>query len=273
MPVAALASTARWIAAVRAHESRREDRLFHDRWAATLAGPEGEAWIKVRGDTPSLQVIAIRVRFFDEFVERATGEQGIRQVALLGAGFDTRAFRLPWPVGTRLFEVDRAEVLVEKEQAMRADGARPACDRRVVAADLVGRWGEALIEAGFRRNQPACWLLEGLLFYLPSDTGRELLDVVTALSAPGSRLGFDIPNRITLVHAWTRAWVDMQAASGAPFLGTMEDPRGEMADRGWTATVVQAGDKDANYGRWPYPAIPHDVPDVPRHWFVTAERE
>jgi methyltransferase (TIGR00027 family) len=272
MPVAALASTARWTAAVRAHESRRDDRLFHDPWAAALAGAEGEGWIARRGDTPSLQVIAIRARFFDEFLERAT-EQGIRQVVLLGAGFDTRAFRLPWPAGTRLFELDRAEVLVEKEQAMRAGGARAACDRRVVTADLAGGWGDRLIDAGFRRNQPACWLLEGVLFYLPTETGIEMLDTVGVLSAPGSRLGFDIPNRITLTHAWTKAWVDMQAEHGAPFLGTMDDPRATMAARGWTATVVQAGDKEANYGRWPYPAIPHDVPDVPRHWFVIAEKE
>jgi methyltransferase (TIGR00027 family) len=272
MAVAALASTARWIAAVRAHESRREDRLFHDPWAATLAGPEGEAWITTRGDTPSLQVIAIRARFFDEFLERAA-EHGIRQVVLLAAGFDTRAFRLPWPAGTRLFELDRADVLVEKEQAMRAAGVRPVCDRRVVAADLAGPWSEALVEAGFRRAQAASWLLEGFLFYLSAETGLEILDAVTTLSAPGSRVGFDVPNRTTLTHAWTRAWVEMQAAHGAPFLGPMEDPRAVMAERGWSATVVQAGDKEANYGRWPYPAIPHDVPDVPRHWFVTAERE
>jgi methyltransferase (TIGR00027 family) len=273
MSVAALASTARWIAAVRAHESRREDRLFHDPWAAALAGAEGEAWIARRGDSPSLQVIAIRARYFDEFLERVTGERGVRQVVLLGAGFDTRAFRLSWPAGTRVFELDRREVLIEKEQALRADGARPACERHVIGADLTRPWGDALDDEGFRRHQPSCWLLEGLLFYLPTDTGLEILDAVTALAAPGSWLGFDLPNTTTLTHAWTRAWVEMQAVQGAPFLGTMDDPRGVMEARGWTATVVQAGDKEANYGRWAYPPIPLDVPDVPRHWFVTAEKE
>ncbi len=273
MPVAALASTARWMAAVRAHESRREDRLFHDRWAAALAGPEGEAWIERRGDTPALQIIAIRARFFDDFLERVTDKHGVRQVVLLGAGLDTRAFRLAWPVGTRLFEIDRSEVLVEKEQVIRADGARPACERRVIAADLTRPWGEALMESGFRRHQPSCWLLEGLLFYVPNDTGLEILDRLTALAAPGSWLGFDIPNTTMLTHAWTRAWVDMQAMLGAPFLGTMDDPRAVLAARGWTATAAQAGDKDANYGRWPYPLVAPEVPDAPRNWFVTAERQ
>jgi methyltransferase (TIGR00027 family) len=273
MAVSALASTARWTAAVRAHESRRDDRLFHDPWAAALAGAEGAAWIARRADSPALQVLAIRARFFDEFLERAAGERGIRQVVLLGAGFDTRAFRLAWPAGTRVFEVDRPEVLVEKEQTLRAEAARPACERRVVAADLTRPWSEALLEGGFRRHQPSCWLIEGLLFYLPTDTGLELLDTVARLAEPGSWLGFDIPNATTLTHAWTRTWVEMQAAQGAPFLGTMDDPRATLAAGGWTVNLVQAGDKDANYGRWPYPSIPLDVPDVPRHWFVTAERE
>jgi methyltransferase (TIGR00027 family) len=138
---------------------------------------------------------------------------------------------------------------------------------------MAGRWSEALIDAGLRRTQPTCWLLEGFLFYLPAQTGLEILDLINTLSAPGSRTGFDVPNRITFTHAWTRAWVEMQAAHGAPFLAAMDDPAAVMAERGWSAAVVQAGDKEANYGRWPYPAIPHDVPDLPRHWLVTAEKQ
>jgi methyltransferase (TIGR00027 family) len=273
MAVSALTSTARWTAAVRAHESRREDRLFHDPWAAALAGAEGEAWIARLGDSPPLQLLAIRVRFFDEFLERVVGERGVRQVVLLGAGFDTRAFRLAWPVGTRVFEVDRPEVLIEKEQTMRADAARPACERRAVAADLARSWSEALVESGFRRHQPSCWLLEGLLFYLPTQTGLEPLFSVAHRPPPGTSLAPALPPTTTLTHAWTRTWVEMQAAQGAPFLGTMDDPREAMAARGWTVSLVQAGAKDANYGRWPYPTTPLDVPDAPRHWFVTAERE
>jgi methyltransferase (TIGR00027 family) len=264
--------TARWTAAVRAHESRRDDRLYFDPWAAALAGPEGEAWFTERGDTPALQVITIRTRFFDEFLERATGDRGVRQVVLLGAGLDTRAFRLAWPVGTALYEIDRPEVLVEKEKVMRADGARPACERKAIGADLTQPWIDLLADAGFKRHQPSCWLAEGFLFYFTNDTAIEMLNRVTAAAAPNSCLGFDIPNTDSLTHAWTRPWIEMQARLGVPFLGTMDDPRAVLAARGWTAMPVQAGDKDANFGRWPYPTVPLEVPGVPRNWFVTAEK-
>jgi hypothetical protein len=65
----------------------------------------------------------------------------------------------------------------------------------------------------------------------------------------------------------------MQARLGAPFLGTMDDPGEVLRGLGWRAAQVQAGDRDATYGRWPYPPMPVDVPDVPRNWFVTAEKE
>lgn len=273
MGLAALAGTARWIAAVRAQESRREDRLFHDPWAAALAGSEGEAWLAQVGDTPALQIIAIRARFFDEFLLRVTVDHGVRQVVLLAAGLDTRAFRLAWPEGTRVFEVDRAEVLSEKEAVLRAEGARPACERRLVSADLAAAFEDDLVNAGFHRGRPACWLIEGFLFYLAVDAVLSILDQVTTLSAPGSLLGFDIPNSTTLTHAWTRPWIEMQAKRGAPFLGTLDDPSQVLAARGWVARQVQAGDKDANFGRWPYPALPVEVPDIPRNWFVTAEKE
>lgn len=273
MAVATLASTARWIAAVRAHESRRDDGLFHDPWAAQLAGQEGEAWIAQRGDTPALQTIAIRVRFFDDFLLRVTADDGVRQVVLLAAGLDTRAFRLSWPTGTRVFEVDRPDVLGEKEGVLRAAGAHAGCERRVVAADLTGPWADLLVQNGFHRGKPSCWLLEGFLFYLPADANLALFDQVTALSVPGSWLGFDIPNSATLVHAWTKPWIEMQAKLGVPFLGTMDDPRAVLAPRGWTTTQIQAGDREANYGRWPYPPLPLEVPDIPRHWLVMAEKE
>lgn len=273
MPLAVIESTARWIAAVRAHESRRDDRLFHDPWAAALAGHEGEGWYAPRADSPSVQIIAIRVRFFDDFLQHVTMDHGVRQVVLLAAGFDTRAFRLPWPPGTRIFELDRADVLGEKEAVLRATNARPCCERRVIAADLAGPWTDLLMAAGFHRGRPSCWLLEGILFYLPNDTTRHILAAIGGLSAPGSLLAFDVMNRATLTHAWTRQWIEMQDKLGAPFIGTMDDPGEVLGPDGWTTTQVQAGDKEANYGRWPYPPIPLDVPDIPRHWFVTAEKD
>src|SRR6516225_3979404 len=124
--LSAIARTARWTAAARAHESARTDHLFQDPWATQLAGVDGEAWWQ--GLSPQQQAGAaifqpIRTRFFDELLERATGQDGIRQVILLAAGLDTRAFRLPWPEGTHLFELDQPSVLAEKASVLSEAGA------------------------------------------------------------------------------------------------------------------------------------------------------
>ena len=265
-----LQATARWTAAVRADESTRPDRLFEDPWAAALAGPEGAAWLAGRPPGSTLP-IAIRTRFFDDWLSAAAGS-GIGQVALLAAGFDTRAYRLAWPDGTIVFELDRPGVLAEKTAVLEAAGARPACDRRPVAADLAGAWSEGLSAAGFDPARPTAWLLEGVLFYLPREAIDRILDGVTCLSTPGSRLGFDIPNGHVLTSPWTKAWLEMQAAAGAPWIGTMDDPAAELAARGWTASVTQPGAPDANHGRWTLPVIPASMTDLPHSWYVTAER-
>jgi methyltransferase (TIGR00027 family) len=266
-----LEATARWTAAVRAAESARPDRMFEDPWAAALAGPEGAAWLAERSPAGILP-IALRTRFFDGWLERVTRDAGIRQVVLLAAGLDTRAFRLAWPEGTTVFELDRAAVLEHKERVLAADGARPGCARRTVEADLAGPWPGPLVEAGLDAERPAAWLLEGLLFYLPGGLVGRLLDHVTELAAPGSHLGFDAINSLVLTSPWTRPWVEMQAAAGAPWIGTMDDPVGALAARGWTASLAQPGEPGATHERWTLPVAPPGVPGAPRTWYVTAER-
>ncbi len=105
-----LGATAAWTAAVRAGESKRTDRLFEDPWAEKLAGEQGMAWLSSRS-AESVIPIVIRTRYFDDFLQRITQEQAIAQVVLLAAGLDTRAFRLPWPSGTTMFELDQPDVL------------------------------------------------------------------------------------------------------------------------------------------------------------------
>jgi methyltransferase (TIGR00027 family) len=252
-------------------ESARAEALFHDPWAAALAGQVGEAWIANRSAESVIPII-LRTRFFDDFLQRITIQDAIRQVVLMAAGLDTRAFRLGWPPGTRLFELDQAAVLMDKEQVLRSAGAQPACARQTIAADLSHPWKEALVSAGFDPSHPSGWLLEGFLFYLPDESLMHLLDEVTELAASGSWIGFDIINNAVLTHPLTRPWVEMQARSGAPWIGTLDDPVGFLAGRGWQATLSQAGASEANYGRWPYPVIPTKLPDMPHNWFVTAQR-
>ena len=263
-----LASTAHWTASVRALESERPDGLFYDPWAAELAGETGRAWMAQRTPDKVLPIV-LRTRYFDDFLQRLVGE-GLRQVVLMAAGLDTRAFRIAWSQGMRLFELDQPEVLYTKEKTLASAGAQPTCERRAIAADLTSSWQEALLRGGFDARRPAVWLLEGFLFYLPSNEITRILDQVCALACPGSWLGFDVINSAMLSHPLTKAWVEMQAASGAPWIGVLDNPVEFLVERGWQASLTQAGQPDAHYGRWTLPVLPTQMPDVPHNWFVTA---
>jgi methyltransferase (TIGR00027 family) len=267
-----LGATAHWTAAVRAMESAREDRLFDDPWATALAGEVGAAWGQARS-ADSVLPIVIRTRFFDDFLQRVASEYGLHQIVLVAAGLDTRAFRLHWPEQTRLFELDRPSVLDYKEQILEAAGAQPACERRLIRVDLTVPWKEALLTGGFDPHQPSVWLLEGFLFYITNEQGAHILDEVTTLAAPGSWIGFDVVNKAVMTSPLTRNWVEMQAASGAPWIGTMDEPEQFLAARGWRATLTQAGAPEAHYGRWSFPIIPVRMPDMPHNWLVVGYRE
>jgi methyltransferase (TIGR00027 family) len=267
-----LGSTAFWTASVRARESAREDRLINDPWAAALAGKEGETWIEPRS-ADSVLPIVLRTRYFDDFLQRITHQEGIRQVVLVADGLDTRAYRLDWPEGTRFFELDQPAVLEHKNQILNLAAAQPNCERNAIGVDLTTAWQEALIRAGFDSRHPSGWLLEGFLFYLPNENIEKLVDEVNNLCAPGSWMGFDIINGVMLTHPLTRQWIEMQAASGAPWIGTMDDPVSFLATRSWDARLSQAGANDANHDRWTYPVIPITMPEMPHNWYVTAVKK
>ena len=151
-------------------------------------------------------------------------------------------------------------------------GAQPQCDRIAIAGDLTTPWGSALLDAGYDSQRPSVWLLEGFLFYLETEVLNELLDQAIRLAAPGSYMGFDIVNRETLISPLTKNWVDMQAESGAPWKGTMDDPEAFLSAHGWKAYLTAPGAPDANHGRWQLPVIPVTMPNMPHLWFVTAEK-
>ena len=264
-----LGATARWTAAVRARETQRDDRLFNDLWAGALAGREGEAWVE-RWSAGDVLPIVLRTRFFDDFLLRTTADRAIRQIVLMAAGLDTRAFRLNWPEKTRLFELDRPEVLNHKERILRSARAEPSCERKILKIDLTGPWMPTLIDTGFHPLQPSAWLLEGFLYYLSNQSLSRLLDEITCLAAPGSWIGFDIINSAVLTSPWTLPWVQMQERCGAPWIGSVDEPEELLATRGWKAAMTQAGQPDAHHGRWPYPVFPTHMPFMPHHWFVVG---
>jgi methyltransferase (TIGR00027 family) len=266
-----LADTAHWMAAVRAAETLREDRLLQDPWAADLAGRTGRKWIQGRS-MDRLASIVLRTRYFDDFLQHTATREGVQQVVLVAAGLDTRPYRLAWPAGTCVFEMDRPEVLEYKRRKLTSAGAVAHCEQIAVGVDLAGPWEGALIRAGFKGDQASCWVLEGLLFYLADDDLRELLTRVIEFASQGSWIAFDVINRAMLTSPLTRDWVEMQARCGAPWIGCMDDPIGFLAGHGCKATMTQAGAPEANHGRWSFPIIPVDMPGMPHNWFVVACR-
>nr|AQZ37097.1 N-methyltransferase [Actinosynnema pretiosum subsp. pretiosum] len=185
-------------AGARAQESARADRLFDDPLARAFldAAGTGNPLLPDRGGgDPGLlgqiaDVIVVKTVFFDAVLARAAAA-GVRQVVLLAAGLDARAFRLPWPGGTVVFEVDLPDVLGFKERVVREVGAEPSCDRRVVAADLRSDWVAALVAAGLDREAPVAWLAEGALGLLDEAGCEALMAAVLGVSAAGSRFALD----------------------------------------------------------------------------------
>jgi methyltransferase (TIGR00027 family) len=180
----------------------------------------------------------------------------IDQVVLLGAGLDTRPFRLDIPHRLRWFEVDRAEVLGRKQQILGETPSR--CDRRVVAADLRDDWIAPLKAAGFDPSLPTVWIAEVLFFYLGEAGVHSLLGQVAGMSAGGSRLLADIMGAAGLNGPAMQPYRDHCASHGLPPPFGSDDPVGMLDAAGWQLeTIAVPGAPGANYGRLP------SVPDGP----------
>jgi methyltransferase (TIGR00027 family) len=271
----ALAMTAWWTAAARARESQRCDRLFNDPWAPILVGLEGLRGFNraiTASGTGTGDLHSIITRFFDDFLLRITDAEAVRQVVLVASGLDTRAFRLLWPPQTRVFELDQPQVIAYKDSRLSLIGATPSCERRAIGVNLNEPWTDALCGAGFDPSQRSVWLLEGFLYFLAEPAVLHLLAVITGLAGRGSWLGLDVVNGSMLTSFSTRHWNERMAAIGAPWLFTLDDPKAFLAEFGWSALVVQPGEKGAGFGRFPYPVTTAAEPVVPRSFLVTATR-
>jgi methyltransferase (TIGR00027 family) len=263
---------------LRARESSREDRLFDDPYAqafvdaapdALAREPKGSENAAGPGPATALSAafyahVVIRTRFFDGYLTAATSA-GCTQVVLLAAGLDTRAFRLAWPPGTRVFEVDLPDILAFKDTVLTARGATPRCERTTVPADLRDDWPMTLTEAGFDRTRPTAWLAEGLLIYLSADDAGRLLGRVTEQSAPGSQLSFEhspmaaaaLMNRtqqLPSLHRYASLWKG----------GLGETAPRWLASHGWHPRPHEFAALAANYNR--------ALPGQPRGGFLTALR-
>ena len=257
-------ATATMVAAARAMATTADNALINDPFAEPLVRAVGVDFFTrlVTGElrpedldsdneTVGMQRMtenmAVRTKFFDEFFLTAT-QAGIRQAVILASGLDARAYRLAWPAGTTVYEIDQPEVIEFKTRTLADLGAEPTAKRRTVAMDLRYDWPSALIEEGFDPNQPTAWSAEGLLGYLPPAAQDRLLDTITELSAPGSRIALEsVPNVNPADHEkaiermrdaserWRDHGFDLDFAE-LVYLGDRNEAAAYLGDHGWELT-------------------------------------
>lgn len=262
-------ATATMVAASRALASRDPDPLLDDRFAEPLVRAVGHPFftrmldgqIPVDNDDMPMTVqqrreqMTVRTRFFDDFFRAATAA-GIRQAVILAAGLDARAYRLSWPSGTVVFEVDQPAVIAFKSDTLAQIGAEPTAERRTVSIDLRDDWPTALRNNGFNTNLPTAWIAEGLLPYLPPDAQDRLLDNITALSAPGSRLAtenitdmsvFTDERARAMRSTWRQHGLDIDVAD-LVWLGERRPAAEHLAATGWNVSRHPTEQVYAGYG-------------------------
>jgi methyltransferase (TIGR00027 family) len=220
-------ATATMVAASRALASDPARRLIDDPFAAPLVRAVGIDFFArlIDGDIPvaddahldpqrMAQGMAVRTRYFDNFFLDAT-RAGIQQAVILAAGLDARAYRLAWPAGTVVYEIDLPDVIDFKTTTLAGLGAKPTAPQRTVSIDLRDDWPKALREAGFDTDRPSAWIAEGLLVYLPPEAQDALFDNVTALSAPASRLATEfLPDTTVFANAHSMGFQERWREAG-----------------------------------------------------------
>ncbi|HEX4222494.1 MAG TPA: class I SAM-dependent methyltransferase [Pseudonocardiaceae bacterium] len=267
-PLPPVSRTALGVAGLRAIESARSDRLFTDPYAGAFVGAGKALFPAPEGPTGHslgrlfYPHVVVRTRFYDEYLTAAV-MAGCTQVVLLAAGLDARAFRLDWPSGTRLFELDLPGVLEFKDQVLDDEAAVPRCARRVVPVDLREDWGPVLRASGFDPAQPTAWLAEGLLVYLSFDEASRLLGTVGELSGPGSRLALEHRTDSANTLLSDARLIDDGRVSDLWQGGLGEKDAAWLTEHGWTATTHERPSPERQRG--------NDGPDRPYN-FLTAIR-
>lgn len=296
-------ATALGVAAARAAETESENPLISDPFARVFLDAAGEGMWSMFGASqlpPELAEaepeVALRMRamvdymasrtaFFDEFFLDATRPARVRQVVILAAGLDSRAWRLPWPDGTTVYELDQPKVLEFKSSTLRERGAEPTCNQVAVPADLRQDWPKALRQAGFDAAAPSAWSAEGLLPFLPAVAQDLLFERVQALTVVGSRIAveapgpdFNNPEARERQRSLMQRYREVVAKAGQREIPDFEDlwyfeDRADVADwlrgHGWDVSAAPADELMASYSR----SAPEQLEDgAPRSVFVSAVR-
>ncbi|UXA04682.1 class I SAM-dependent methyltransferase [Mycobacterium sp. SMC-2] len=224
------------------------------------------------------RLYGVQTRFFDDFFD-AAGAAGIRQAVIIAAGLDSRAYRLEWPPGTTVFEVDLPKVLEFKARVLSEQGAQPKARRVGVAADLRTDWSRALEAAGFDVERPSAWSVEGVLPYLTDEAQNTLFTRISGLSAPGSRIAIgalgsrldrDRLEALETAHPGVNVsgTVDFSALTYEP----QTDPAERLAAHGWAVEPVRNTlELQAGYGMTP-PDVDVKIDSFMRSQYITATR-
>lgn len=273
-------STAVMVAAARAVETERPDPLIRDPYARLLVSnagagvlweamldPEIAARVEALDEDSAAHLHhmrgyqAVRTHFFDTFFTDAVAA-GIRQIVILASGLDSRAYRLDWPAGTTVYELDQPEVLAYKSTTLADNGVQPSCDRREVAIDLRQDWPAALRAAGFDPTQRTAWLAEGLLMYLPADAQDRLFTLIGELSPAGSRVSAETaPNHAEERRQQMRERfkkvadeIGLEQTVDVGELMYRDDDRADVTqwlnEHGWRATAEHSIDAMRRLGRF-----------------------
>ncbi|MEU6389570.1 class I SAM-dependent methyltransferase [Streptomyces sp. NPDC046939] len=264
-------TTALLVAAARAIETHRHDSLAQDAFAEHFvrAAPASAGWPTrlehvPDGDANPLwgrfaRYFGLRTRVLDDYLLTSVRATGARQIVLLGAGLDTRAFRLDWPPGSVVHEIDRAEVLAFKHEVLDTLQATARAARVPVPVDLRADWVTALTDSGFDPGAPTVWLAEGLLFYLPAAAETSLIATVNRLSAGGSALAYEVKLEPDLMaHRDSPLYISTNAQIGIDLLDLFaKEPRPDSAaaltDKGWSTSTYTPFDFTHRHGRGPLP--------------------
>lgn len=261
--------TALFVAASRALEARKPDPLAVDPyaevfcraaggdWAAAVDGTDPDHPLRTEFGAHFVNFQGARTKYFDDYFHRAT-EAGVRQVVLLAAGLDSRAYRLPWADGTVVYELDQPRVLEFKRQTVEELGEKATAERREVAVDLREDWPQALTAKGFDASKPSAWIAEGLLIYLPAPAQDRLFAGIDGLAAPGSFVAVEeaVPMPSEAFEA-KRAEAEASGEENAFFTLVYNEQHAPaeqwFSSRGWTAATTALPDYLRQLGR-PVPA-------------------
>lgn len=262
--------TALLTAAYRAGEAERPDALFSDPFAARLAGERGRSLAReAKGSAIWEMGVAVRTRVIDDLLFAAFADEAIELVVDLGAGLDTRPYRLAVPPGVRWIEVDVPEIFAQKNAVLEAFA--PACPIEQLSLDLLDLAARGAFFDRLAREGRILVLCEGLLSYFsPSEVGVLARDLHAVPGVRGWIFDHTTPFLIDLA---ARTWPAAAGRPGERF--APDDVGGFFAAHGWgIARAVQTGETAAAFGRVaPWPALAELIELLPvpemadrEHW-------